>query len=358
MNALAANRGDPGAGLEHSSFVYGIFHANPTCSLIKQRVAELDLDSAAILSIEDGATFVLDRSDGAGQIACAIRTLAARHKKTKLMLLQDVSFLDNVAEAQRRVLKAAFFLRSHDVSVSALVLDIEPYITEQWACGGHEGEERIARSYLQLLRDLRTISRPVPLEAAVPWWATAKPADSAFSATALAAVLDAEYLMFYGDEGGPIVNGSAQAIIDRFPTQRISAISCPFYIALATYESKSHASLEQEIGELDKIFAQSNHYSGTAVFEAGGTYNFPLLRTLNGAVTDPIGRGLPHTQVSAGSIMVHSNACGQFNLHGLPATATLTLTAPGYRTRREQVTLRPPGRETDWPTIVLYPLAK
>jgi hypothetical protein len=342
-------------GVEDSTFVYDIFEGEPTCAIIEQRLAALPLRKTVLLSVEQGAELVLDRPTGSEQLHCALTALRRGSHDVKPMLLQDISFLKNETEAMRRVLSVMQFSRRS--SVRAIVIDIEPYVDEFWDCGSLADKRNTGAQYISLLRKLRDAALPLKLEAVVPWWYSVERSIPELMPASLFTVADGIYAMFYGDPGGPLVNGAADLVLKRLPKTSPFFGKGRIYIALATYEARSLQHLNHEIEIVRKHYADAPGFSGISVFRAGGPYAAPLLRSISGSVNDAQGTGLASALVRFAESKSQTNSCGHFGLRGnLPPEGDLIVSKAGFQTLSQRVLLPPPGRVRELGPIRLLPI--
>lgn len=339
--------------LEDSSFVYDIFANDATCPQIEQRLARVPLRATVLLSVESGSSFVLDRPQGAELMSCALGKLHDSSHTVKALVLQDISFLDRQEEAARRVRRLAEYAATSHGPLAGVVVDVEPYVDEHWSCGAHQERRRIGNNYLSLLRQLKAVSGPLPVEAVVPWWFVLNQDIPELLPESILKAADGVYFMVYGDEGGPVVDGEAEDVFGRLTPDNLTVTQGRTYIALATYESHSAAALETEIAQVRQHYAAVHGFAGTAIFHAAGIYDTPRVRVLTGVVGDAE-TPLASAQVECSGIRTETNICGQFTLKGLPeAQATLTASKAGYEPKSVRVELAPPGRLRELPPIVL-----
>src|SRR5262249_36108810 len=148
-------------------------------------------------------------------------------------------------EAVRRAAKLNDFVVRHPGSFTGAQVDIEPYVTEDWSCGADEDHRRIFRNFINVLGKVRERMPAVPLGVAVGWW-TPIVADRLPEASPanLFKVADELYLMVYGDEGGPVVGGTAGRILSRINTPDFFSAPGRVYVGLSTYEYRSPKQLE------------------------------------------------------------------------------------------------------------------
>ena len=347
----AASTAAPG----DSVFVYDLFRDRPACGQIATTLRALRLRETAIVSVEQGPDLVLDWPGGGNSLLCATDGLRASGHRVKVMVLQDGSYLDNQAEALRRVGKVSAFAAAHPQAISGIVIDLEPYTDQRWDCASAEDRRQIASRFRDLVQRLRQESRPVPLEIVVPWWFAVGRDDPGLTLDALGAVSDGIFLMLYGDEGGPVVNGDTARLTAKMDlVLQAGAPRGPFYVALATFEHRSQTALDRESADVRQRYARVAQFAGTAVFHAGGRFDVPLVRIVSGTVTDRAGKGLAGSRVGILDKVADTNACGHFTIRGLnAASAGVTASKPGYRTERVDVRFAEPGAIKELPPIVL-----
>lgn len=350
LGPSAAQNGD-----EDSVFVYDAFRGHTSCSDIVPRLRSLPLRETVILSAEEGAGFVLDRQ--AGDVTCVADALRASGYRTKLMVLQDPSFLDRPDEALRRVRAVARLAAAHPGVLSAVVVDLEPYTDANWDCADAPGRRRIAERFRDLIVHLRRESGRLPLELVVPWWFGVEPRYPALTLGALSEVSDGLILMLYGDEGGPVVNGDIRRAVERMDlVLRTSPPRQRFSIALATFEQRSRSSMEAEIADLRERYRGVPHFGGMAVFHATGRFDAKLVRIVEGRVTDEAGQGLAGARVAIGRQNTQTNACGRFTIRDLAsARAGIHVAKAGFQDARLEVRLDEPGKIKELAPIVLQP---
>ncbi|HZQ93235.1 MAG TPA: carboxypeptidase-like regulatory domain-containing protein [Terriglobales bacterium] len=347
--AVVLSAGAAHAALEDSVFVYDLFAGKPACAQIEQRLAALDLRPTVLLSVEQGPAFIPATPEGREQVACAVRALRRGKHHVKAMLLQDPGFLKDRSAAVQRVHAAATL-----PGIEGLLIDVEPYTDPDWDCGKPEVRRQIAAGYVDLLRTLRSVADPMPLEAAVAWWMPGMEGVPEFATPRLADAADGLYLMLYGDEGGPLVGATVADVAGRIPGSSEMLHRARVYFALARYESPSPEALNETIGGLRRLYGKTQGFRGTAVFHAGSRYNARRMRILSGVVTDAEGNPVPNAQLEMAGVTTRANICGQFLLRGMQRdSAELVVTAPGYRRVLQYVPLRPAGYQTEIPPIRL-----
>ena len=346
---LATPLAHGGTPAEDSVFVYDVFAGAPDCAAIRQRLARLPLRPTVILSVEQGAEFVLDRPAGERQLRCALAELRHTSRRARAMLLQDIGFLRNQEEAVRRVRRLAQ-LASRTGGLAGMVVDIEPYLDPRWACAPAAVRRDIMASYVELLRKLRAAKGRLPLEAAVPWWFASPEVDG----SSVVAALDGVYVMVYGDEGGPLVGGRAQRVLERVPPKGGFFDGTRVHVALAPYEAESPAHFGREIAHLRQRYAHTRGWAGVAVFHAGSAYGVPLVRSLAGVVQDAHGAAVAGAVVEFSGKKAQTDVCGQFSFRGMTeAEGELVVSKPGFRGVTVKLRLAPPGAATEVPPIRL-----
>lgn len=340
-------------GLDDGVFVYDVFRGRASCDEALRTLRSLPLRETIILSVEEGADFVLDR--GAAAAACVAAGMRAAGHRVKLMVLQDASFLERPDEARRRVRAVAALAAAHPDTVDGVVIDLEPYTDERWDCADEAERRRIGERFRDLVAQLRRESAGLPLEAVVPWWFGAEPAYPALTLSALSDVADGLILMLYGDEGGPVVYRDRGEAARRMEiVMRTSPPRQRFSIGLATFERGSPAALDDELAEVRRRYGTTPHFAGTAVFHAAGRFGARLVRMVQGRVTDEAGAGLAGVRVTVDSQAAETNACGRFVIRDVgPAEAMLRVGKAGFRDVERRLQLREPGLVTELAPIVL-----
>jgi hypothetical protein len=347
----------PAAAPEDSVFVYDVFRGRPDCAAVAGRLRGQPLQPTVILSVEQGPDLVLDWPGGEASLACASDALHASGHSVKAMILQDPSHLKNQTEALRRARAVSQFAAAHKDLISSVVIDVEPYTDDAWDCAPIEGRRQIAASYRELVGRLRAETRPLPLEIIVPWWFGVEKNFPILALASLGEVADGTYLMVYGDEGGPVVNGGAGRAAERIDLLLAAdRPQVPFYIALATYEAASAAALNREREDLTRKYGGRPHFGGTSVFHSAGAFNAPLVHIVSGTIADPAGRGLAGASVTIHGRTVETNGCGHFTIRGVaPGASSMTVAKSGYRSETTKIDLARPGVVKDLPSVVLRP---
>ncbi len=219
---------------EQSVFVYDTFAQERDCPAIQAYLQSLPLRPTVLLSIEQGADFLLDTPKNAARVSCAVRMLRKHGHQVKAMLLQDHGFLVDQKEAVRRMRSLQQYVAKGG-GFSGALIDVEPHADPDWECGGLEKQRKLADEYVQLLRSLQEAARPLRFEALVPAWFPALTEVPQLQPVNLRAYIDGFYVMVYGDEGGPLVGGSLDRVMQRFPLGNAYLTSARSYLALATY---------------------------------------------------------------------------------------------------------------------------
>lgn len=340
---------------EDAVYVYDLFQGTPGCADLAERLKKLPLRSTVILSVEQGTEFVLDRPQGEIELACALEHLPASTRKVKALFLQDPSFLRRGDEAERRARLLGDFAARHAGQLSGVQIDVEPYAAEQWSCAGAPEHRGLLRDLHGLLRRIRPPLRGLSLGAVVAWWYPAVARELPEAAPEeLFRACDEIYLLAYGDEGGPLVGGSAERVLSRVDAPEFFSGRGRVHLALAAYEYRSPGHLERELETVRRRLAPRPTFAGTAVFHAGAPFDVPLVRIVTGSVSDQAGRPLPEVEIEAASVRGRSNLCGQFTLRGLPeSSATVILGKPGFRARKVPVQWALPGAVRDLGNIKL-----
>jgi hypothetical protein len=257
--------------VEESVFVYGIFAGEVTCPAIEQRLAGLPLRETAIVSVEEsGGRFVLDDPTGAEQLRCAIDALGRQHRRVKLLLLQDTSFLSNDIEALRRMRAIASFARQNR-GIAAAVVDLEPYADSGWTEGSPTDRRAIAFRFTRVLQQLKKESRPLRLEAAVPWWLTSLKDVPEMGVNPLFGAVDGVYLMLYGLSGDP-KHTVAERIAQRLSVKNPMLQRGRVYLTVTTEDEPTAEQLQRDLAVLREQYRRARGFAGVSVFHAAGTY--------------------------------------------------------------------------------------
>lgn len=329
---------------EDAVYVYDVFRDKPDCTELVGRLKALPLRPTIILSVEQGPEYILDRPNGERDLACVLKHLRSTSRKVKALLLQAPVFLDRGEEVVRRAALLGAFATRYRGYLSGVQVDVEPYTIEDWGCCSVEKRRAILRDLHQLLSRVRRNLGGLSLGVVAPWWYPVVRDLPEAGPEALFLVADEIYLMAYGDEGGPVMGGTAERILARVDAPEFFAGKGRMYIALATYEFRSADHLQAELETLRRRLASRTSFAGTAIFHAASPFNVPLARFLSGTVTDSQGKGLPDAEIEAEGIKARTNTCGQFSLARLTGPKVeMTVRKPGFRARKVQAELAPPG---------------
>ncbi len=319
-------------------------------------------------SVEDGPNFLLQdefRSADIQRVVGALRDRAGI--LTHAMILQDTRWLDDAEGARQRLARVVAVNRTYpERAFAGVQVDVEPQTLEDWECGGIP-ERRGLMQKLQTLLARVASAIPAPgkdgggrlqLSAALPWWIGSPSADiPEASPRRFFESLDEIVLMAYGDPGGPLVGGSAQALLHRLDDARLwrdIPAGKGIRIGLATYEYASAADLLAVTRGLDRAFASQKAYRGTAIFHSTGSYGAPLTASLRGLVQDAAGQPVAHASLKVGGRQTATNRCGHFVVRELPAeAAALEAGSIGLQSVRLPVAGLTAGQELEIPPIVL-----
>jgi len=319
-------------------------------------------------SVEEGPQFVLDDEYRAAQLQ-RLAGLLREHSRIAVhaMLLQDTRWLDDPAGARDRVTRLLQLNRYRPEQAFAGVhVDIEAHGIEAWECGGIPERRNLILKLQSLLTQLSQVmasqekaakGRPL-LSAALPWWIGPLSADiPEASPGRWLESLDEIVLLAFGDPGGPLVGGSARALLRRLENGHLwSGLPAGkgIRIGLATYEYAGAADLAATIRELDGALARQPAYRGTAIFHSGGGYGAPLTASVRGLVQDATGQPVAGAGIRAGDRQSVTNRCGRFTFRNLPlATATLEVGGIGVGSVSVPVMGLVPGSELELPPIVV-----
>ena len=347
-----------GTEQEDSVYLYGFFKdvSDPSgCGELANRVSSLALRPTVLLSIERGPEFLLDLPGGDELMACAVKAFQDSGHAVKALFLQDTVYLTNTAEALRRAAKLNEFIVRHPGSFAGAQADIEPYVTEDWSCGDVHDRRNIFATLRDLLGQVREQMPGVPLGVAVGWWTPATADDYPEAAPeSLLKVADELYLMVYGDEGGPVVAGSAARILSRINSPEYFSARGRVIVAMGTYEYRSPQDLQTELEKVNRALAFRPHFAGTSVFHAQSVFDAPLVRLVSGQVTDQSGRFVPGVEIESDGMRDTSNRCGKFGLRGTSLLqGELTLRKAGYKTLKMPFQVRRLGVEKELGQVVL-----
>jgi hypothetical protein len=255
--------------LEDSVWVYRLLNDNPDCPTITRRLGEMKLRPTVIVSIEGGG-FVLDRPNGREQLRCLIDALQASGRRAKLLLLQDTYYLSDDLEALRRMRLVASYARE-ERRVAGVVVDIEPYLDAEWKSGAVTTRRAVAYRFLRLLRQLRQAAKPLPMDAAIPWWLSSAEGVPELRPRHIFHAMSGAYVMLYG-LGGRKEDGLTDRIVKRFPQSDPLLKRGRVYLTLATEDEDSPEKLERDLEFLRKTYHGAKGFAGTSVFHAGTNY--------------------------------------------------------------------------------------
>ena len=259
---------------EDAVYVYDLFREANDCAELFARLRQLPLRPTVILSVEQGAEFVLDHPTGEARLTCVLRFLRASSRKVKALFLQDPAFLERNEEADRRAALLGEFMKRHPKLLSGAQVDVEPYGDENWAERSAGERRRLLQDLHELLRRIRPHLRGLPLGAAIPWWYSELAGQFPEAAPeALSRVVDELYLMAYGDEEQPIVGNVAARLLTWIVGAPIFSRSGRMHVVLATYEFPSQAHLEAELKKVRRLLASRPNFAGTAVFHAASGFH-------------------------------------------------------------------------------------
>jgi hypothetical protein len=319
-------------------------------------------------SAEDGPRFLLDDEFRASDIQRLVGALRERSGITvHAMILQDTRWLDDPGGARERLGRVLALNRIRpDRAFAGVHVDVEPYSLEDWECGGIS-ERRVLVQKLQALLTHIASAIPPPgkggggrlrLSAALPWWIGSLSADvPEASPRRFFESLDEIVLMAYGDPGGPVVGGSARALLQRLEDARLwrgIPADKGIRIGLATYEYASAGDLLAAVRELDKALGRHTGYRGTAIFHSGGAYGAPLVASVRGLVRDTAGQPVAGSRAKVGERQTVTSRCGRFVFRDLPSPRVeLEVRGKGFESITVPVTGLTPGRELEIAPIVV-----
>jgi hypothetical protein len=333
--------GRPVAAADVAVWVYGFPHWAE--SQWEAKVAALPAGTRHLFaSVEDGSNFLPKDEFRSADIQRLVGVLRDRFGiLTHATIAQDTRWLDDPEGARERLAQLLALNRARpDRAFAGVHVEVPFQTLEDWECGGIP-ERRVLLQKLQAL--LARVASAIPsagkggggrlhLSAALPWWITTLPSDIPEALPRrFFESLDEIVLMAYGDPGGPVVGGSAQALLTRLEGARLWGNVPPgkgIRIGLATYEYASAGDLLATAKELDMAFGRQKAYRGTAIFHATGIYGAPLTASLRGLVQDAGGQPVAHARVTIGRREIATNRCGRFVVRDLPA-AGVTLEAGG-----------------------------
>ena len=256
---------------EDSVFVYGLFAGETSCPAIEQRLAALPLRQTVILSVEEsGGRFVLDDPSGADQLRCTIGALTRTRRRVKVLILQDATYMSNVMDAARRMIAISEFAKRNR-GIEAAVVDIEPYAEDSWIHGTQAQRRDIAMRFTQVLNHLKKCSRPLKLEAALPWWLTSTKDVPEIGVKPLFGSVDGVYLMLYGLGGAPSQT-VADRVVDRLSPKNEMLKRGRVYLTLNTEDQPSAEQMDRDLASLRRQYGRVKGFAGVSVFHAGGSY--------------------------------------------------------------------------------------
>ena len=288
-------------------------------------------------SVEDGARFLLDDEFQAADIQRLVG--AARERSgisTRAVMLQDTRWLTDQTGALERLARIVSLNRFRPEEAFAGVhVDVGAHTLEEWECGGVAERRGLIQQLQALLGRISSglppprwsSKSPLQFSAALPWWIDTMAADiPEASLRWFFESVDEIVLAAYGDPGGPLVGGSARAVLERLGDPRLWQEIPPrrgIRIGLATYEYASAGDLQATVRELDRALGRQAGYRGTAVFHSTGTYGVSLTASVRGLVRDAGGQPVVRASVKVGERQTATNRCGRFVLRGLPSSAVL-----------------------------------
>ena len=319
-------------------------------------------------NVEDGQRFLLDDESYASNTQHLVSTARGRSGVlVHALMLQDTRWLDDHTGALERLARIVSLNRFRPEEAFAGVhVDVEPDTLERWDCGSIPERRALFEKLQALLARIgsglpsprRGGQGPLQFSAALPWWIGLAAADiPEASPRRFFESLDEIVLMAYGDPGGPLVGGSAAALLQRLDDVRLwrdVPTGKGIRIGLATYEYKSVHDLLATAGELDRAFAGRSGYRGTAIFHLAGNYGAPLTASVRGLVRDTAGKPVAGARVRVGERVTATNRCGRFVFRDLPASkGEIEIKRIGFQVTTVPVVNLTPGRELEIPSIVL-----
>jgi hypothetical protein len=319
-------------------------------------------------SVEEGPRFLLDDEFQAAHMQ-RLAGFLREHSRIAVhaMLLQDTRWLDDPAGARDRVTRLLQLNRYRPEQAFAGVhVDVEAHALEAWECGSIPERRGLIQKLQSLLAQLAQVmaspektskGRPV-LSAALPWWIGPLSADiPEASPGRWLESLDEIVLLAFGDPGGPLVGGSARALLRRLEDGHLwSGLPAGkgIRIGLATYEYASAGDMAATIRELDRALARQPAYRGTAIFHSVSSYGAPLTASVRGLVQDGSWQPVAGAGIRAGERQSVTNRCGRFTIRNLPlATATLEVGGIGLTSMSVPVMGLAPGSELELPPILV-----
>lgn len=319
-------------------------------------------------SLEEGPRFLLDDELRAGDIQRLVGVLRERFGiAVHAMILQDTRWLDDSEGARERLARVLALNRyAPDQAFAGVHVDVEPHTLEDWECGGIPERRGLVQKLQMLLTRLASAIPPpgkngggrLRLSAALPWWIGSLSAEiPEASPRRFLESVDEIVLMAYGDPGGPVVGGSARALLQRLEDSRLwrdVPAGKGIRVGLATYEYASAGDLLATIRELDGVLGRHAGYRGTAIFHAGGSYGAPLAASVRGLVQDGAGQPVAGARLKVGERQIATNRCGRFVFRDLPPPrADLEVGGIGLQSITVPVTGLTPGRELEIAPILV-----
>ena len=319
-------------------------------------------------SLEEGPRFLLDDEFRAGDIQRLVGALRERSGiAVHAMILQDTRWLDDPGGARERLARVLALNRyAPDQAFAGVHVDVEPHTLEDWECGGIPERRGLVQKLQTLLTRLASAIPPpgkngggrLRLSAALPWWIGSLSAEiPEASPRRFFESVDEIVLMAYGDPGGPLVGGSARALLQRLEDARLwrdVPAGKGIRVGLATYEYASAGDLLAAVRELDKALGRHAGYRGTAIFHAGGSYGAPLAASVRGLVQDGAGQPVAGARVKVGERQSATSRCGQFVFRDLPSPRVeLEVGGIGIQSITVPVTGLTPGRELEIAPILM-----
>jgi hypothetical protein len=319
-------------------------------------------------SLEEGPRFLLDDELRAGDIQRLVGALRERFGiAVHAMILQDTRWLDDSEGARERLARVLALNRyAPDQAFAGVHVDVEPHTLEDWECGGIPERRGLVQKLQTLLTRLASAILPpgkngggrLRLSAALPWWIGSLSAEiPEASPRRFLESVDEIVLMAYGDPGGPVVGGSARALLQRLEDGRLwrdVPAGKGIRVGLATYEYASVGDLLATIRELDGVLGRHAGYRGTAIFHAGGSSGAHLAASVRGLVQDGAGQPVARARVKVGDRQTATNRCGQFVFRDLPSPRVeLEVGGIGIQSITVPVTGLTPERELEITPIVV-----
>jgi len=319
-------------------------------------------------SLEEGPRFLLDDELRAGDIQRLVGALRERFGiAVHAMILQDTRWLDDSEGARERLARVLALNRyAPDQAFAGVHVDVEPHTLEDWECGGIPERRGLVQKLQMLLTRLASAIPPpgkngggrLRLSAALPWWIGSLSAEiPEASPRRFLESVDEIVLMAYGDPGGPVVGGSARALLQRLEDSRLwrdVPAGKGIRVGLATYEYASVGDLLATIRELDGVLGRHAGYRGTAIFHAGGSYGAHLAASVRGLVQDGAGQPVAGARVKVGERQIATSRCGRFVFRDLPSSMVeLEVGGIGIQSITVPVTGLTPGRELEITPIVV-----